>query len=190
MKKGRDGMRQLNTKPNVMVCLAAILFLFVGISTYFVTGLYAKYTSNGTGSDDARVAAFEVHAVEVEGKDLSMDLGDVAPMAIFAFEAQNKSEVAVRCDVSITFNDALLAGVGIVLSDDKIADSSDMEFTIALDDCRSALLEDAIDLAVGSQSTKYIIFTPSDGTYAVLGNGKNYTSSNTIKIGVVFEQID
>ena len=143
MKKGRDGMRQLNTKPNMMVCLAAILFLFVGISTYFVTGLYAKYTSNGTGTDDARVASFVVHAVEIDGKDMSMDLGDSEPIAIFALQVQNKSEVAVRCDVSITFNDALLAGVGVTLSDDMIADASDVAFTIAADR-KSVSLEDAM----------------------------------------------
>lgn len=181
--------KRTSLKGHIVMYAALILLFLVMVSFWMVSGLFARYTSSSIGTDDARVASFVVHAVEIDGKDMSMDLGDSEPIAIYALQVQNKSEVAVRCDVSITFNDALLAGVGITLSDDITADASDLVFTIP-SDRMSASIENIVDLSVSAAVNKYILFTPSAATYTALGEEATYSSSNEMTIGVTFEQID
>ena len=45
-------------KVNIPMCAAAVLFCLTVISTHLVSGLYARYTTSGTGEDSARVIKF------------------------------------------------------------------------------------------------------------------------------------
>ena len=47
-----------NPVVNVAMCMALVLFWLVVISTYMTGGLYARYVTQGTGSDSARVIRF------------------------------------------------------------------------------------------------------------------------------------
>lgn len=45
-------------KMNIPMCIAGVLFCLTALSAYLVSGLYASYTTAGTGSDAARVIRF------------------------------------------------------------------------------------------------------------------------------------
>ena len=49
---------QKKPKMNIPMCIAGVLFCLTMISVYMVSGLYARYSSSGTGSDSARVIKF------------------------------------------------------------------------------------------------------------------------------------
>ena len=60
------------TAVNPMIMLSAILFCLVLISTSMTSGLYARYTARGTGSDSARVIKFNNIEV-IETGDFTSD---------------------------------------------------------------------------------------------------------------------
>lgn len=49
---------QRKPKINIPMYAAVVLFYLTAISTYMVSGLYARYTTSGVGSDTARVITF------------------------------------------------------------------------------------------------------------------------------------
>ena len=49
---------QNKPKMNIPMCLAGVLFCLTMVSVYMVSGLYARYSTSGTGSDSARVIKF------------------------------------------------------------------------------------------------------------------------------------
>ena len=53
-------MAKYTNKPkmNIPMCLAGVLFCLTMVSVYMVSGLYARYSTSGTGSDSARVIKF------------------------------------------------------------------------------------------------------------------------------------
>ena len=52
-------------KVNIPMCAAAVLFCLTVISTHLVSGLYARYTTSGSGADEARVIKFgQIEIVE------------------------------------------------------------------------------------------------------------------------------
>lgn len=85
----------------VMIFVAAALFCLLLLSTALMGGLYAKYLSNGNGNDDARVAKFDV-TTTISGVNATF-----ANMSntnnTYTLTVENDSEVAVRCDLVLTF---------------------------------------------------------------------------------------
>ena len=96
-----------NPVVNVAMCMALVLFWLVVISTYMTGGLYARYVTQGTGADSARVAKFgnltltetgdfsgdkEKTGIIIPGVDLTKDVQ-------IQFEA---SEVATIVFVEVT----------------------------------------------------------------------------------------
>ena len=62
-------------KVNIPMYTAAVLFCLTVISTYFVSGLYARYTTSGTGSDSARVIQFRDITITETGEFVTGDDG-------------------------------------------------------------------------------------------------------------------
>lgn len=58
MQKGGKGKGQFHNRPNIALRLAAVLLMLVCVSTWMLAGLLAKYTTQDSGSDSARVAKF------------------------------------------------------------------------------------------------------------------------------------
>ena len=54
-------------KMNIAMCVAGVLFCLTMVSTYMVSGLFARYSSTGTGSDSARVMKFGKITIEETG---------------------------------------------------------------------------------------------------------------------------
>lgn len=57
-------------KVNIPLYIAGVLFCLTLVSTYMVTGLFARYTAGGTGSDSARVIKFgDLSITQASGAD-------------------------------------------------------------------------------------------------------------------------
>ena len=81
-------------KFNIPMCMALILLFLTMLSIHVTSNLYARYTVSSEGSDSARVAKFDVTA-------------EVQPMGgeqgLFTVSVKNKSEVAVRYNIVVSF---------------------------------------------------------------------------------------
>lgn len=94
---GRPPMRL----GSLMIRVALILLCLVMISIHLMSGMYARYTTKGSGGDDARVAKFNVVVTGVSADSIvvySETEGDV-----YSIRVENRSEVAVSYDISVKF---------------------------------------------------------------------------------------
>jgi hypothetical protein len=94
-----------STSGQKMIFIAGALFCLMLISVSLLSGLYARYISNGDGDDAARVAKFDVattvHNVNAE----FINKGETNNT--YTIAVTNNSEVAVRCDLVLVFDSAL-----------------------------------------------------------------------------------
>lgn len=67
MQKGRKGKGQFHNRPNIALRLAAVMLVMVCVSTWMLAGLLAKYTTQDSGSDSARVAKFGILTLTESG---------------------------------------------------------------------------------------------------------------------------
>lgn len=94
---GRPPMRL----GSLMIRVALILLCLVMISVHMMSGMCARYTTKGSGGDDARVAKFDVVVTGVPADSIvvySETAGDV-----YSIRVENRSEVAVSYDISVKF---------------------------------------------------------------------------------------
>lgn len=75
-------------RPNQIFRAALVLLCMVLVSVWMISGLLAKYTAGGTGSDEARVASFDVTA---DTKNFEVK-----------FPVQQKPGESVTCSFDIT----------------------------------------------------------------------------------------
>lgn len=73
---------------SALLCMTLISFWMLG-------GLYARYTTQGSGSDSARVAVFDISDSNTLTRDFAVSLNGANEQSIKVM-VQNKSEVAVR----------------------------------------------------------------------------------------------
>ena len=107
-----------------MLRAAAVIFCLVLVSTYMMSGLYARYISSGRGDDTARVAKFDVKAQG--GSDVTISVSDTeADTGAYTLTVTNDSEVAVRYDIVITLNQALPNYLAVSLNDTAPSVSDD-----------------------------------------------------------------
>lgn len=97
----RKNLHKNLPKLNISLCIAAVMFCLTLFSTYFVSGLYASYTSSGQNTNDARVAIFSVKGGGALTKPIDAKLvpGEVSETSLII---TNSSEVAVDCTIEVT----------------------------------------------------------------------------------------
>lgn len=97
----RKHLHRNTPKLNIPICIAAVLFCLTLFSTYFVSGLYARYTSSGRNGGSARVAVFSVKGDGVLSKPIAAELvpGEIVSRSLII---ENDSEVAVEYTITIT----------------------------------------------------------------------------------------
>ena len=92
---------RFQSKPNIFLVAAAVLFSLVLVSAHFSSGMYARYTTRASGSDQASLAAFHPKA----------DLTQGDQEGTYSLELDNSgSEVAVACTVRIQLDDSIPEG--------------------------------------------------------------------------------
>lgn len=92
-------------KPNIMMCIACVLFCLTLISAYMTSGLYAKYTVTSNGRDLARVIKFgdivltESGDFGIDGTLMIIPDVDLTKKAVLSFDG---SEASTYVFVKIT----------------------------------------------------------------------------------------
>lgn len=103
-----------NRKIHVIVLrTAAVLLVFVMLSTSLVAGRYARYSTTVTASDSARVAGYQISVSSSSGNDITLSTESPAS---YTFSVASASEVAVEYDLIITLPKALPGGVSLSLT--------------------------------------------------------------------------
>lgn len=108
MAKGRK------SKVNIPILAACILLCLTIFSVHLTSGLYARYTTTGTGQDEARVAKFDI-SEDFAGFSETLILGVSPGTTTKEINIKNSSEVAVRCTLEVentTLNIPFLFSVG------------------------------------------------------------------------------
>lgn len=86
---------------NIPICAAAVLLCLALVSSYFVTGLFARYATRAQSSGDARVAKFSIEGSGIFSQPIEASLvpgsSETASLII-----QNNSEVAVEYTITVT----------------------------------------------------------------------------------------
>ncbi len=175
-------MTQPKAKMNIPMCVACVLLCLTLFSVHLTSGLYARYVAKGSGSDEARVAKFQVEASDGVA-DVYIDVTSVNN-GTYEFVVRNNSEVAVKYDVVLTFDRAVPSYM-----------------TVQLDGKNGSVSENVISFAnVGSQapnnsvgSTHTLLFTvSSDKVSDLLQNATGNSSEENFSFDAVIkcEQID
>lgn len=92
-------MQRLEKIEKWIVYIAAMLLCLVLVSFWMMCNLYARYTTEASGEDGARVAKFEVTEVGKSGQNLTQQMKiDVYPgfAETYSVGVTNKSEVAIE----------------------------------------------------------------------------------------------
>ena len=89
------------TKINIPICAAAVLLCLALVTTYFVSGLFARYAASGQSSDNTRAAKFSIEGGGVFSQPV---VADFTPGSSIEkeFSVQNDSEVAVEYTIEVT----------------------------------------------------------------------------------------
>lgn len=88
----------------ILTRIAALLLCFVTASACMMSGLLAKYSTTGSGSDEARVAKFDVVVSGMPSDTIQVICNNYdGDTGVYTFTVTNNSEVAVEYDVKLTY---------------------------------------------------------------------------------------
>ncbi len=101
-------------RANIPLLIAVMLACGILLSMYFTSGVLARYTSEGSSTNAARVAVFNT-SLERKAEESGADLSYIYPVALssgddansYTLVVQNNSEVAVRYTVELRFTDSV-----------------------------------------------------------------------------------
>ena len=198
-------------KKNRMMRLASILLVCVLLTTSVISGTFAKYTSEGSVTDTARVAKWDI---KLEGetitKNVDIDLfatsyknpadndvtvhsdtdNVIAPGTKGSFEIDLKNESEVDAEYAISYEISNAAGVPLEFS--LTGNDDDWKSTIADLNCeKQALPMDATDASTVTVYWRWTFNpatgrTDADDTYlGTLGTLPTVTVTATITVDQV-----
>lgn len=102
-KQNRRSSRKM-TPAGIVLRIIIVLLCLIVLSIYFMDGLYARYVSNGTGSDSARVAKFDVDVVGDADVAISTM---VSTDNVYTITITNRSEVDISYQLTVDVDSAL-----------------------------------------------------------------------------------
>lgn len=162
-------------KLNILMCLACVLFCLTLISVHLCSGLYARYTAYGTGSDSARVAQWSVSA-SGNKPALTIDCTNDDFDDEYKITVTNNSEVSVKYDIVLNFAESLPESITIKLDGSKAPAVSNSRKTFTFTNVGS--------FVVGSASTEHSLVFTADADE--IDEDVTFSFTGTVK----FEQID
>lgn len=138
-------------KKNKMMRIASVLLVAVLLSTCAISGTYAKYTSQITGTDSARVAKW---AFQVEEKTASVD----ANFTFDLFKTVNDTDGNTETDITSSNGDRI------------IAPGTQGEFTIDLKNASEVTAEYVVDFTVTNTANIPVEFSVNGGAWGDLAD--------------------
>jgi hypothetical protein len=90
-------------RGNVTLRVAAVLLVLVVWSMYFVSGMYARYSTGGVGTNGAKVAKFSINVTDT-GSYSQQIAAKIKPGESQASQIKitNNSEVTVQYEIKVT----------------------------------------------------------------------------------------
>jgi hypothetical protein len=174
-------------KKNMLLYFAAGILCLTLFSCYFLSGLYARYSTGGAGADSARTAGFSPAAVlEQQSEEFVYDPAKSTYSCNYNIKLTNASEVAVTYDVVIAFRDKTLSGAEFAFGSEKKtvdADASALTF-LGLGELQANDTEGV---------TKTMTVTVSEEFYQALiqaGKGESLDLTAYFELTVTFTQAD
>lgn len=136
---------------NVLFMLSIIMFGLIVITTYFTSGIYARYTQKDFGGDDARVASVDVNIIideEASSAVLPIKLAPGESVTITAV-ITSLSEVTVECRPVISvYDDGFTSGseyLIVTANDDSFIleynESKTVTYTVKWDETKTEYLD-------------------------------------------------
>lgn len=163
----------------ILLRSAFVLMCLFVLSVHLMGGLFARYSTSGTGSDGARVAAFDVNVVG-EARNTTITASQDPVTGAYTFKVTNDSEVAVCYDVVISYTDPI-SGVHVVL---------DGKDTRAVKD-GSSTFTNVGTLAPGVTSADHEISFVVDWNAVTAGmSGSSATLDLEFAVTVIVQQMD
>lgn len=96
----KNHVRESSSKGNIFIRIAAVMFCLTLFSTYFVTGLFARYSTSGQSGGYARAAKFSIEGSCTLSQGIEADcIPGSTKMVDLTIE--NNSEVAVEYTVEV-----------------------------------------------------------------------------------------
>ncbi len=180
-----------NGKMNIALFAAAVLLCLTLFTTHLTTGLYARYTTEASGSDGARVARFDVKLTAVNGGSANMDgltnEDKETDTKTYDFSITNNSEVAVGYDITIRFSNPLPDGVVPTVS---LKDKENVSAKTVTGQKEFAFESDDFVFAPENQTNDHTL-TITVNYYDGNNNLRNVDLSDTqVSISVTAQQID
>lgn len=113
-------MRKSNRKTPLVFRIGLALVCALLVSTYMMSGMYARYCTTASGDDSARIAKFSISEDDQwDSVDVDVKLNFYNPAHLEStldFTVSSDSEVAVQYDVIITLPDDLASYEWLVLT--------------------------------------------------------------------------
>jgi hypothetical protein len=121
------------SKKNMLMRLTVVLLCLVLLSLGLFVGLFARYSSAGSGTDRARTAGFSPAAsLNLQSRNFVYDPTKKTYSGSYEVMLTNASEVAVKYDVVISFQDTALSGAEFTFNQEKkVVDENASDITFS-----------------------------------------------------------
>lgn len=180
----RKNKAEKTTKSTVAFHIFAVMLLATFLSCHVISGTMAKYVTQASTGDSARVASFSVAAAGNDATALSLKYGGSAD---YILNVNNNSEVAVSYEVTVAFDGDVSNKLSVALNGNTVNgvyDSTNQktEYTFT---------NSAFKLSAGGSAAHTIRLTGQDG---FLPDANNIVDSQSghfdFETQVLFEQIN
>ncbi len=119
-----------NGKVNIALFTAAVLLCLTLLTTHLTSGLYARYTTEASSSDSARVAKFVVTAAPANSDTSSITLTDKSPEAAYTFSVSGETETTWKYDIIVkqANGERLPNGISLTLEQEGVSIALPLKF--------------------------------------------------------------
>ena len=94
-------MKKSNTNMPIAFYAGLLVVFLTFFSVHMSSGLYARYTTQASGEDSARVAKFDLSASQISEESLLVELGPGETKS-YTFEFTNSGETTLRYKIILT----------------------------------------------------------------------------------------
>lgn len=194
-------MKKNKMKAPVIFYVAVLVLCLTMVSTSLSSGFYAKYTTEVSASDSARVAKYDVTVSDLNPKSIVLDSYDLTKLSgDMGFTVTSNSEVTIVYSVIVTLPEPLPTEYVRDADTGKLSETPEPYIFITLknegdedgeapqisDDGLVLTFTDVGTFAPGSSSANhYLSVEVLPGKHP-----QNTYSISNIKVRVVIEQID
>lgn len=161
----------------VLYRVVGILLVLVLYTTHLTGGLLAKFATRDKSNENAFVSAFKI-GLSVEQVN-SVNLNNETKVA-HTITIENKSDVAIRCDLIIVFDEEFPNGTVVKLQNKEGVTTNNKSFRF----------NDVADISANNTYDCLLEYDIDVDDFTVDADGLTYTNLRKFTVSVVATQID